>query len=72
MQAELIPHIGGEDPRVSAENWKRVPRFDYRPYQPLTAERGTIGWSLAVLFGWLAGLGLLAAFAARRIGGIAR
>lgn len=72
MQAELIPHIGGEDPRVSAENWKRVPRFAYRPYEPLTAERVTIGWSLAVLFGWLAGLGLLAAFAARRIGGIAR
>lgn len=72
MQAELIPHIGGEDPRVSAENWKRVPRFAYRPHDPLRAEPGTIGWSLAVLLGWLAGLGVLVTLAARRIGKVAQ
>jgi ABC-2 type transport system permease protein len=72
MQAELIPHVGGEDPRISAENWKRVPRFTYRAYDPLTADTSTIRWSLTVLLGWLVGLGLLATFAGRRVGGIAR
>ena len=72
MQAELIPHVAGEDPRVSAANWKTVPRFAYRPHDPLATEGGTIGWSMAVLLGWLAGLLALAAITARRIGRIAR
>jgi ABC-2 type transport system permease protein len=72
MQAELIPHVGGEDPRIAAENWKRVPRFTYRAYDPLIADKSTIRWSLMVLLGWLAGLGLLATLAGRRVGGIAR
>ncbi|SFS11788.1 DUF3526 domain-containing protein [Sphingomonas jatrophae] len=71
MQAELIPHIGGEDPRVSADNWKRVPRFAYRSYDPLR-DAGAIRRSLLVLAGWLAGLGLLFAVTARRIGRVAR
>jgi ABC-2 type transport system permease protein len=72
MQAELIPHVGGEDPRISAENWKRVPRFTYRALNPLIADKSTIRWSLMVLLGWLAGLGLLATLAGRRVEGIAR
>ena len=72
VQAVLIPHIHGDDPRVSADHWNSVPRFAYRPYDPVRSQGGTIGWSLTVLFGWLAGLGLLATLAARRIGRIAR
>ncbi|WP_184086287.1 ABC transporter permease [Sphingomonas xinjiangensis] len=72
MQAVLIPHIGGEDPRVSAENWKRVPRFAYQPYDPLRSNAASIGGNLMVLLGWLVGLSVLATLAARRIGGIVR
>ena len=35
MQAELLPGIGGEDPRISAANWQEIPRFAYKPTDPL-------------------------------------
>ena len=68
MQAELLPEIGGEDPRISAAYWQEVPRFSYSPFNPL-ADRTRITWPLLVLAGWLAALCVLALFAARRIGG---
>ena len=71
MQAELLPEIGGEDPRISAAYWQEVPRFSYSPFNPL-ADGTRITWPLLVLAGWLAALCVLALFAARRIGGVAR
>ena len=71
MQAELLPEIGGEDPRISAAYWQEVPRFSYSPFDPL-ADGTRITWPLLVLGGWLAALCVLALFAARRIGGVAR
>lgn len=66
MQAEKIPVINaGEDPRVSADNWKTIPRFQYRPFVPTSA---MIWPNLLVLGGWLAGLGLLSVPIARRLG----
>jgi ABC-2 type transport system permease protein len=70
MQAEKIPSVGGgEDPRVSADNWKTIPRFRYRPFVPPTA---LIWPNLLVLGGWLAGLMLLSVPIARRLGRAAR
>lgn len=72
MQAELIPHAGGgEDPRISASNWRAVPRFAYRPPAPPGLRDAAVGRSLVVLFGWIAALGVLAAVTARRLGRIA-
>lgn len=71
MQAELLPGIGGEDPRISAANWQQVPRFTYEPPDPLDRRKGLV-WPFAVLLGWMAGLGALAFLAARRIGRMAR
>jgi len=70
MQAEKIPSVGGgEDPRVSADNWKTIPRFRYRPFVPPSA---LIWPNLLVLGGWLAGLMLLSVPIARRLGRAAR
>ncbi|MEX7162432.1 hypothetical protein AB2C85_32405, partial [Pseudomonas aeruginosa] len=70
MQAEKIPSVGGgEDPRVSADNWKTIPRFRYRPFAPPSA---LIWPNLMVLGGWLAGLMLLSVPVARRLGRAAR
>lgn len=71
MQAELIPAIGGEDPRISAEYWQQIPRFAYRRPDPLQ-RAGAILWPFAVLLGWIAALAVLAAAAARRLERTAR
>lgn len=66
MQAEKIPsRNAGEDPRVSADNWKTIPRFHYRPFTPPSA---LIWPNLLMLGGWLAGLLLLTVPVARRLG----
>ncbi len=66
MQAEKIPSVNaGVDPRVSADNWKTIPRFRYRPFAPPSA---LIWPNLLVLGGWLAGLLMLSAPIARRLG----
>lgn len=67
MQAELLPAIGGDDPRISAAYWQQVPRFSYSAIDPLDRP-GNLVWPLAILVGWLVVLGGIAAFAARRIG----
>jgi ABC-2 type transport system permease protein len=69
MQVDLISNVNaGEDPRIAADNWRRVPRFHYRPTDPLAAGGGRIWPSLAVLGGWLALLALAAVPIARRLG----
>lgn len=71
MQAELLPGIGGEDPRISADYWQQIPRFAYDPVDPF-ARPGSIAWPFAVLLSWLGALAVLAVLAARRIGRAAR
>jgi len=69
MQAEKIPNVGaGIDPRVSADNWKTVPRFAYVAPDPLRSAEVRIVPSLLVLAGWIVALGLLALPVARRLG----
>jgi ABC-2 type transport system permease protein len=70
MQAEKIPSVNaGEDPRVSADNWKTIPRFRYRPFVP----PATLIWpNLLVLGGWLAGLLIASVPIARRLGRTSR
>ncbi|GGO97159.1 ABC transporter permease [Stakelama pacifica] len=71
MQAELLPGIKGDDPRISAAYWQQIPRFAYTPVDPL-ARPGSLVWPFLVLLGWLAALTVLAIVAARRIGRAAR
>lgn len=71
MQAELLPGIEGDDPRISAAYWQQVPRFSYDTRDPL-ARPQSVFWPFAVLLGWLAALAGLAIVAARRIGRAAR
>ena len=71
MQAELLPAIQSEDPRISAAYWQDIPRFAYHPPDPFE-RTGRLVWPFAVLLGWLAALGGLALYAARRIGSTAR
>ena len=69
MQVDLIPNVNpGKDPRIAADNWRRVPRFAYRGADPVAAGRGRIWPSLAVLGCWLALLALAAVPIARRLG----
>ena len=67
MQAELLPGIAGDDPRISAAYWQQIPRFAYDPADPL-ARADQLIWPFAILFGWLAVLSALALVAARRVG----
>lgn len=71
MQAELIPGIEGEDPRISAAYWQDVPSFAYTPADPFDRV-GSLLWPFAVLLGWSAVLVGLAIFAARGLGRGAR
>ncbi|MAW99194.1 MAG: ABC transporter permease [Sphingomonas sp.] len=71
MQAELLPGVKGDDPRISAAYWQQIPRFAYTPVDPL-ARPGSLVWPFLVLLGWLAALTVLAILAARRIGRAAR
>ena len=71
LQVDLLPSIGGEDPRIAASYWQDIPRFAYDRPDPLDSP-GRIAWPFAVLLGWLAALGALALVAAQRIGRSAR
>lgn len=71
MQAELIPGVGGEDPRISARYWQEIPRFSYRPVDPFERS-GALLWPAVVLLGWIVALTVCAGLAARRIRGNTR
>lgn len=69
MQVEQIPNVNaGTDPRISAANWQRVPRFAYRPAEPVAAGGALLWSSLAVLIGWLGAIGMLSVLVARKLG----
>ncbi len=71
MQAELLPGIEGDDPRIPSAYWQDIPRFAYDAPDPLERPRSLV-WPFAVLLGWLVALGGLAFVAVRRIGRSAR
>ncbi|WP_137681710.1 ABC transporter permease [Aurantiacibacter suaedae] len=71
MQAELLPGIEGDDPRISAAYWQDIPRFAYDPTDPFARSQNLV-WPFAVLLGWLGALAALALIAARRIERAAR
>lgn len=66
MQVDLIPDIGGEDPRISAEFWRAIPSFEYRPAAPFDRPADLV-WPAGVLAAWLAALAALTLYAARRL-----
>ncbi|WP_033923450.1 ABC transporter permease [Sphingomonas sp. 37zxx] len=73
MQVDLIPNVNaGEDPRIAADNWQRVPRFTYVDRDTVATRSPRIAGSLAVLLGWLIVLGLAAMPIARNLGRAAR
>ncbi len=68
MQVEQIPNQNaGEDPRISADNWKRVPSFTYVAPDRLSLAGGRVAANLAILAIWLAVLLALCAPVARRL-----
>ena len=68
MQVEQIPNRNaGEDPRISADNWKRVPSFAYVAPDVLGISSGRVAANLAILTIWLAVLLALCAPVARRL-----
>jgi ABC-2 type transport system permease protein len=68
MQVEQIPNRdAGEDPRISANNWKRVPSFSYVAPDVLGLARDRIVANLAILSAWLITLLALVAPVARRL-----
>ena len=68
MQVEQIPNRNaGEDPRISADNWKRVPSFAYVAPDVLGISGGRVAANLAILTIWLAVLLALCAPVARRL-----
>lgn len=68
MQVEQIPNRdAGEDPRISAENWGRVPSFSYVAPNGLQLAGGRIAINLAILTTWLAVLLALTAPVAHRL-----
>jgi ABC-2 type transport system permease protein len=68
MQVEQIPNRdAGEDPRISADNWKRVPSFSYVAPDVLGLARDRIVANLAILSAWLIALLALVAPVARRL-----
>jgi ABC-2 type transport system permease protein len=72
MQAEKIPAVNpGIDPRVSADNWRTVPRFAFRARDPLS-ERAPIMGNLIILSAWLVALAGIAAIVGRRLGRVTR
>jgi ABC-2 type transport system permease protein len=68
MQVEQIPNQNaGDDPRISADNWKRVPSFSYVTPDVLRLASGRVAVNLAILTAWLVVLMALAAPVARRL-----
>ncbi len=68
MQVEQIPNQNaGDDPRISAANWERVPSFAYVAPDMLRLAGGRIAANLAILTAWLIVLLALCAPVARRL-----
>lgn len=68
MQVEQIPNRNaGEDPRISADNWKRLPSFSYVAPDMLSLAGSRTGANLAILTVWLVVLLALIAPVARRL-----
>ena len=68
MQVEQIPNQNaGDDPRIAASNWKRVPSFAYVAPDVLRLAGGRVAANLAILALWLAALLTLCALVARRL-----
>jgi ABC-2 type transport system permease protein len=68
MQVEQIPNRdAGDDPRISADNWKRVPSFSYVAPDVLRLARLRIVANLTILSVWLIALLALVAPVARRL-----
>lgn len=68
MQVEQIPNRdAGEDPRISADNWKRVPSFAYVAPDVLRVAGDRVAANLAILTVWLVALLALVAPVARRL-----
>lgn len=68
MQVDQIPNQNaGEDPRIAADNWKRVPSFAYVAPDVLALAGGRIAANLAILITWLVALLALCAPVARRL-----
>lgn len=73
MQVDLIPNVNsGEDPRIAAANWRKVPSFAYAGRDAVDAGSGRIWPSFAILLAWLAVLGAIFVPLARRLGRAAR
>jgi ABC-2 type transport system permease protein len=68
MQVEQIPNQNaGDDPRIAASNWKRVPSFSYVAPDVLRLAGGRVAANLAILAAWLVVLLTLSALVARRL-----
>lgn len=68
MQVEQIPNRdAGEDPRISADNWKRVPSFAYVAPDVLRVAGDRVAANLAILTVWLVALLALVAPVAHRL-----
>lgn len=68
MQVEQIPNQNaGDDPRIAASNWKRVPSFSYAAPDVLRLAGDRILVNLAILSAWLIVLLALVAPVARRL-----
>ncbi|OJH39208.1 ABC transporter permease [Cystobacter ferrugineus] len=68
LQVTKIPNQNaGADPRISADHWKTLPGFTYRPPDVLLLAGGRIRDNLLVLMGWLAVLLVGCGLAARRL-----
>jgi ABC-2 type transport system permease protein len=68
MQVDQIPNRdAGEDPRIAADNWKRVPSFAYAAPDVLRLAGTRIAANLAILAVWLYVLLCLCTLVARRL-----
>jgi ABC-2 type transport system permease protein len=73
MQVDQIPNRNaGEDPRISAANWRSVPSFTYHPPDTMAAADARVWPNLLLLGAWLAVLALLVFPVGRRLGRISR
>jgi ABC-2 type transport system permease protein len=68
MQVEQIPNQNaGDDPRISAGNWKRIPSFSYVAPDVLRLASSRVAANLAILTAWLVAMLALCAPVARRL-----
>ncbi|WP_375759491.1 ABC transporter permease [Corallococcus exercitus] len=73
LQVTKIPNQhAGEDPRIAAEHWKTLPGFTYQAPEMLQLAGDRIRSNLGILLCWLVALLAGCAWAARRLGEVAR